>query len=120
MLIKILVCLWLPIVLFILCIMNILKPFKMKGALTIKGSRKNENTWNFSQKFYSVFLLILSIFLLAIAIIYLTKTIDNKLSLRSASTYIGLISLVGILIPIPFTKLALVKRFDKEGNYRKS
>ena len=119
MFIKGLACLWLPVLFIILSIMNIVKPFKIKGALVIKGSRKNENTWSFTQRFYSIFLLILCLVLLVIASIFLHKTIANQFELRGASRKVSFLALLLALIPIPFTKLALLKKFDKEGNYKK-
>lgn len=113
---KIFVCLWAPSLLIILSIMNIIKPFKIKGALIIKASTKNENTWNFSQRFYAVFLLILSLIYLVVACVILQKVFVDELNLRIAGCYIGLIAPPVVLIPVPFTTLALKIRFDSEGN----
>jgi hypothetical protein len=74
----------------------------------------------FSQRFYAVFLLFLSLIYLVASCIVLQKVLAYDLSLSLAGRYIGLMALPIVLIPVPFTALALKIRFDSDGNCKKN
>lgn len=115
---KILSCLWLPILCLVLSVINIIRPLKIKGALLIRGSRKNENTWNYSQRLYSFLLLGLVIILLVLAFLWINKANTGNITWDQARVYIVIVSVIFLLIPIPLVRLALVRKFDEEGNYK--
>lgn len=76
----------------------------MKNTISIKGSRINDNIWSFN-RYRSYF--------------DSKKSIKMIYHLRSSSKLHWVNTLVVVLNPLPFTKLALAIRFDKEGNYKR-
>lgn len=109
--------LWMPILFAVLSIWNIIKPFEFEGPIVIKFAKKNENTWNFSQRLYSILLLILCS-LIIIFYIILRNQPDSIVHSDHFGVIKFIIVLIIILIPIPITYIGLQIKFDNNGNYR--
>lgn len=107
-----------PVLVLILCVINIIKPIKVSGAFFIKGSKKNENTWNYTQRFYSWFYIGLNAILFVLAYLWIRQVNAGELSWQIAKLYIVIVFVICLLLPIPFTMLALKQKFDAEGNFK--
>lgn len=110
---------WLPILFIVLSIWNLVTPFEEEGPIVIKFAKKNKNTWQFSQRVYSSFLLAFSIIYL-ITYMILTISFRNIIEYERFEIIRWLIILAGILLPIPITYIILRIKFNSKGNSRKN
>ncbi len=92
----------------ILSIINIIKPFKCDGSIKLpKKARSSEKMWNFTQRLYSIQALVINAILLVITIVWWDTSF---LGLK----YVGIFSVLLLeLLPVVVTVIVLAFKKDE-------
>jgi len=118
MILKILSCLFVPIVEVVASIYCISHPLKCNDAFYVKCFHKNQEIKKYTHRIYGIVMLPLSIIHLLLAVFFLVRVLNEQMILSIASLYIFLLTLIVVLFPIIITYIMYKIRFDQNENYK--